>query len=188
MGIDKLLDYIGWTFLVATILLLRLAEKLLDNIIKSNSFLLAYSFYGLILSATVLFFIYRTNPGYFEGGEKRASAVLSYFFGLIALFVFGAAYYNLETAKMNTRAVKAFVTEKSQNFRYKSAYLTIEIENRTERFQPMETEWVKIAENDTILLTVGRGQLGYEHILKFTTDADNLTDEKTDSHQKTVTN
>lgn len=167
MNIDKLLDYIGWTFLVATILFLRISEQLLDNIIKAKSFLIEYALYGAFFSATVLFLFYKTNPNYYKGGEKRASAILSYFFGVTALFVFGTTYYNFQTAKKNPRELKAYVSDKTKNFRYGTNYLILDFDNRTERFQPTKKEWEKIETNDTILLTVGQGQLGYEHILTF---------------------
>ena len=169
MNIDKLLDYIGWTFLIATLILLRVAERLLDNVIKAKSFLLEFSAYGLLLSATILFLIYRLRPDYFKSGEtKRGSAVLSYFFGVIALFVFGTAYFNLETSKHKTRTTNAFVREHYENYRYKTKYVLLDFEGRTERFQPTKDEWKRISENDTVNLTIGQGQLGYENILLFT--------------------
>jgi len=36
MKIDTLLDYTCWTLLIATIVLLKVAEKMLDNIINKN--------------------------------------------------------------------------------------------------------------------------------------------------------
>jgi hypothetical protein len=183
MKIDKLLDYIGWTFLIATIIFLKVAERLLDNIIKAKSFLLEYSTYGLIFSATVLFLIYKLQPEYFRSKEtKRGSAVLSYFFGIIALFVFGMAYYNLETAKRNTKTSKALVLSKSKNFSSGTPYLKLDFDDRTERFQPTKKEWEKIVLNDTVILTTGLGQLGYQHILKFSTYSETTTDDKAGSH------
>lgn len=167
MSINNLLDYVGWTLLAATILLLGLSVRLVENIIKAKIFVLEYSLYGTILSATILFLIYKTNPNYFKGGEKRGSAVLSYFFGVITLTVFGTAYYSFKTARENTTELKAFVTEKSKNIRYGTTFLKLKIDNNEERFNPTYKEWERIEENDTILLTVGHGQLGYGHILTF---------------------
>jgi len=62
----------------------------------------------------------------------------------------------LETAKTNTKITKAFFSEKSQNFRYKSTYLKIKIENRLERFYSGKSEWDNISANDSILTTIGR--------------------------------
>lgn len=181
MNTYKLLDYIGFTFLVATIVLLQFSERLLDNVIKAKSFLMEYAIYGTILSATTLILIYKTKPDYYIGGEKRASAVLSYFFGVIFLFVFGSAYYNVETAKKNLKPIPAFVIDKSLNIRYKTPYLTLQIENRKERFQPKINEWNNIKEKDTILLTVGQGQLGYDYIFTFLTNHNLTTDDQNGS-------
>jgi len=169
MNIEKFIDYIGWTFLVATLILLRIAERLLDNIIKAKAFLLEYTAFGLLLSLTVLYLIFKLQPDYFKSGEtKRASAILSYFFGLIALFVFGTAYYNLETSKQNTKTINAYVIDHYENYRYKTKYVTLDIDGRTERFQPNKYEWEKISINDSLTLTIGQGQLGYQCILQFT--------------------
>jgi hypothetical protein len=183
MNIDKFLDYIGWTFLIATLILLRVAERLLDNVIKAKSFLIEYSIYGLLISTTVLFLIYKLNPDYFRSGEtKRGSAVLSYFFGVIALFVFLTAYINIETSKQNIRTANAFVKDHYENYRYKTKYVLLDFDGRTERFQPKKEEWDKISVNDTITLTIGQGQLGYENILQFTKNTGTTTDEKNGSH------
>lgn len=40
INIYKLLDYVGWTLLITTIILLGIADRLLDNIIKGKLFLL----------------------------------------------------------------------------------------------------------------------------------------------------
>jgi len=121
----------------------------------------------LFMSSALLLIIYSSNPKYFQGGEKRASAVLSYFFGIIVLSVVGAAYYNFNTSKLNSSKISATVTEKSQNVKYKSTYLYLKIGNKLERFHPHRKEWEKISEKDTLILTVGCGRLGYKHILEF---------------------
>lgn len=183
MNTDKLLDYIGWTFLISTLILLGVAERLLDNVIRAKSFLLEFSAYGLILSAINLFLIYRIRPKYFKSEEsKRGSAVLSYFFGIIALFVFTTAYFNLETSKHNTRITHAIVREHYENYRYKTKYVLLDFDGRTERFQPTKNEWEKISVNDTITLTIGKGLFGYENILLFTKNTETTTDEINDSH------
>lgn len=169
MNIEKILDYLGWTFLIVTITLLKLAERLIDNVIKAKSFLLEYSLCGLLLSLTVLYLIYKLQPDYFNSGEeKRASAVLSYFFGLLAVFVFGTAKYNLETSKKVTKTINAFVIEHYENYLNKTKYVKLNIEGYTERFQPTKNEWEKISVNDSLTLTVGQGQFGYQCILHFT--------------------
>jgi hypothetical protein len=167
MNKHKLLDCIGWTFLVTTIVLLKLANRLLDNVINAKVFLFEFGIYGTILSAVILYVIYRTTPDYYKGGENRASALLSYFFGMIAIFVFGSACYNLETARKNIRSEKAYVSDKLMNVRYTTHYLILQLNDREEKFQPLKKEWDCVKKNDTILLTVGHGKLGYDYIFNF---------------------
>ena len=63
MKIDTLLDYTCWTLLIATIVLLKVAEKMLDNIINTKFYFLEYSLHVLMLSVAVLFLIYKLHPG-----------------------------------------------------------------------------------------------------------------------------
>jgi hypothetical protein len=169
MKMENILDYIGWTFLIITVILLKVGERLLDNVIQAKSFVFEYSMYGLLLSLTVLYLMYKLQPGYFKNGtEKRASAVLSYFFGLVAIFVFGSAKYNLETSKKDTKTIHALVMERDENYLYKTPYVKLNIKGHTERFQPTKSEWENISVNDSLTLTVGKGRLGFLQILRFT--------------------
>ncbi|MCB0515809.1 MAG: hypothetical protein R2798_10505 [Chitinophagales bacterium] len=93
---------------------------------------------------------------------------MSYFFGVVILFLFGTAFYNFETAKESKKTLNVFVIDKTEQFRHKKKYLKLDIGNHTERFRPTTKEWKRIEINDTIKLTVGLGQLGYEHIFNFT--------------------
>lgn len=164
---DKFLDYLAWMLLMTVILLLRFRERLLDNIIQANSFLWEYALYGLVFSFIFLFCIYKIRPNYYKGGKRRASAVLSFFFGVLLLFIFGTAYYNFQTAEKNKKTIHISVLDKFKNQRYNTPYLTLHINNKAERFQPTMEEWQKIQKNDSIYLSIGQGVLGYQHIFTF---------------------
>jgi hypothetical protein len=167
---DKVLDYTGWTVLCITSLLMRFALPLVDNIIHSDRFLLEYLVYGTLLSSAILWLIYKYNRDYFDGGgESRGSAVLSYFFGVIGLFVFGAAYYNLATAKTDSRNVQAFVIKKFESGRPGIPKVLVQLNDQEEQFHPNWPEWRRIQPNSTVVLNVGRGKLGYDYIFSFST-------------------
>jgi hypothetical protein len=167
MNSDKILDYIGWTLIIVTIILLRFSERLIDNIINSNSFLIEYLIYGVIISSLFLYFLFKINRDYFKGNEKRASAVLSYFFGVIGIFLFSSAYLNFQSSKKNQEKIIGIVVNKSNNIKYKTNYVKLIIDKKEERFISNDKDWKTITENDTLILTVGHGFLGYKHILSF---------------------
>ena len=170
MTFHKLLDAIGWTMLFTTILFFRFFGRSIDNMVYAKSFIVEYVILGAVCSALVLFLMYRTNKTYFSGGEKRGSAILSYFFGIIAIVLFSATAYNTETAKRNQSTIGAVVIDKSKNSRYSTPYLTLKVGDKSERFSPKLEEWNKIEKGDSIHLVVGRGHLGYDYIFQFLND------------------
>ena len=168
MNSDKLLDYIGWTLLIIASILLGSFGKFIDNIIYAKSFILEFSIYSLIISSAILLLIYRFNPNYFKSeDEKRGSAILSYFFGVAIIFLFWFCNYNINTANEELKKIKGIVVKKMKNTRYGTRYLKIKLGNKVERFQPNKKEWDLIYENDTIILLIGKGKLGYNYIFKF---------------------
>lgn len=129
-----------------------------------------YLLYGTLLSSAILWLIYKYNRDYFDGGgERRASAVLSYFFGVIGLFVFGSAYYNSVTAKAASRNVQAFVIKKIESGRPAIPKVLLQLTNHKEQFHPNWPEWRRMQPNNTVVLNVGRGKLGYDYIFSFST-------------------
>ena len=164
---DKILDYVGWLLLFAMILLLRFAQNIINNIIDTKSFMVEYGLIGALIASTFLFLVYKFNRNYFKGGEKRASAVLSYFFGITFLTIFVTAYFDLKICKENQQLRKAFIVQKSTNIKYGSKILKLNINGKIEKFNPTVAEWNEIQENEIINLIVCRGVSGYEHILKF---------------------
>ncbi len=167
-NIVRIIDYISWIVLLSSILVLAISGKLIENIINETSFLKTYSFYGVLIALSVLLLIYIFFPVYFNSDEeKRGSTVLSLFFGVTILYVFGAAYYNFKTAQTNKKSIKAFVIDKSKNIRYNNNYIKLSINNKIERFETNHKKWDSIQKNDTIMLILGKGKLKYNHVLDF---------------------
>ena len=167
MSVDRLLDLIAWTFLFTTITALKYFEALFENTVNGKSFVMYGAIYGVVCSVGFLFLLYKTNRKYFRGGEKRASAILSYFFGIVVLTLLAAAVYNIKTARKDLRLVQAVVVNKSKNVSYGTTYLTLQLKDRKERFNPTKEEWNRINERDTLYLEVGKGSLGYDYIFNF---------------------
>ena len=167
MSVDRLLDIIGWTFLIAAITILKFFERSFENTVNGKSFVITYIIYGVLCSIGFMVLLYKTNRKYFDGGKERASAVLSYFFGIVVVVLLLAASYNKDTARKNIRLVQAIVTGKSKNVTYSTTYLTLQIKDGKERFNPTNDEWNQISESDTLSLEVGKGNLGYDYIFNF---------------------
>lgn len=167
---DKILDYFSWALLIISVLLLKVTSGYLENIIKGKRFVIEYTLSGIALASLWMYLLFRLNRKYFEGGEKRASAILSQFFSIIILTLFLSAFYNYYSGLKSTSIKKALIISKSKNIKSGRNYMHLKIDNREERFSPTAKEFDKLSENDTINLTIGKGKLGYEFIIAFNTN------------------
>lgn len=166
----KLMEYIGWALLILTIILFKFADRLMDNIIRAKGFLLIYGFIGLMLSIGFIYLIQRKLPGFFSESTKRGRVGMGYLLGLWALFTFGAALYNMETGRENTREIRAVVVKKVENNTYRTKYVFLDMATHQERFQPEREQWAQLISGDTVALKVGRGNLGFDYIFQFGAD------------------
>ncbi len=166
MRIDKLLDILAWVFLFTGIILLMIGGRIIDNIIHANNFTIKSLAVGAIFAGVFIYVLLKLIPNYFKGGNSRASAILSFIFGIIVITLFGAGKFNMETSN-NKRIVTGYVVKKTKNHKYGTPYLKILVDGRIERFQPLKEEWDLLFEKDSLYLTVGKGDLGYDYIFKF---------------------
>ena len=168
----KILDYIAWTLLVVSIILLKLTSNFVENLVSGKRFALEMAGVGLVFASLWMFLLYKLKPSYFKGGEKRASAVLSQFFSIVILTIFLSTFYNYKTGIKNLSRVKAIVLTKSTNAYKGTTYVTLYIRNKKERFNPRGNEYKILKVGDTINVLVGRGALNWEFIYKFQETAD----------------
>ena len=165
--IDKILDYSSWGLLIISMILLKLASGYVENIILGKKFVWQTFLNGFIIASLWMFILYKLKRNYFEGGEKRASAVLSQFFSIIILTIFVSTYYNYHSGKSKLYYKKAIVVDKSQNIKTSKPFLFLKMNNRRERFNPSYSDWRKINTGDTLTLTIGKGAFNYEFIYRF---------------------
>jgi hypothetical protein len=114
-----------------------------------------------------MYLLYKMKRDYFDGGEKRASAVLSQFFSIIILTILLTAYYTYQSGKEHTYHKDAVVLSKGSNFKTGTDYVHLLIDGRKERFNPGREEFEKFSDGDTLLLTIGKGETNYDYIYKF---------------------
>lgn len=167
LRLDKIIDNISFTLLIATLLLLKSASKYPENIIYGKRFVWNYFLLGLIISIAWIYFLYKMKRSYFDGGEKRASAILSQFFGIILWTIFLSAYYTYQSGKENIYYKEAIVVYKTNNIKTGTLYTGLLIDGRKERFNPARKEFEKFSKGDTLLLTIGKGKTMYEYIYEF---------------------
>lgn len=166
--LEKWLHRLSYSFLYATILALSLAGPSLENHIKSNYLLLTYGLLGAVLASIITFVLKRFLPAYFKNNQTRVVAILGLWLSIVVCTALAAGQYNKATARKKLYQQSAYVQHKSKNVSTGSHYLFLRLDNREERFLPKSEEWEKIAEGDSLLLTVGTGSLNYTYIFNFT--------------------
>ncbi len=168
MKYSTILDYLAWTLLGISIILLRTMDSLLENIVCERSFVICFLSVGLAVAGLFFVVVYKIHPAYFRSGEeKRGSAVLSYIFAISILTLFLAAFYSKNTGLANTYTQRVLLERKSQNTRYKTLYFRLRISSDMERFTPSKCAWEDAHEGDSLWVILGRGPLGYDHALSF---------------------
>jgi hypothetical protein len=164
---DKIIDYLSWTLLFVAILLLKATSSYVENIIHGRKFVWYYLLIGLVIASLWMFVLYKLKRNYFDGGEKRASAVLSQFFGIIVLTIFLNAFYTYQTGKTNLYHKTAVLQDKGHNLKSGADFLHLVIDGRKERFKAKPREYKNLVSGDSLILTIGKGKTGYEFIYKF---------------------
>lgn len=167
MKLDKVIDFISFALLIITLLLLKVTSGYVENIILGRKFVLYYFLLGLTISVVWTCLMYKFKPGYYEGGEKRASAILSQFFSIIILTIFLNAFYTYHTGKGNLYYKEAILIERSSNITHGTDYVNLLIDGRNERFNPGQDEFKNLAIGDTLSLTICKGKTDYEVIYHF---------------------
>lgn len=114
-----------------------------------------------------MFILFNIKRDYFDGDEKRGSAVLIQFFGIIMLTVFLTSYYSYETGKSNIYYKKAVLINKSTNIKTHTNYIFLLLNGREERFNPSYKEFKNLNEGDTLILKIGKGKIDYDIIYEF---------------------
>lgn len=168
MKFKTLLNIIGITWMLAAIFLLYIYDDILENVVHGVSFSLILGFGGVLLVVLFIVYMWRNYPDYLvESNDFHKAALVGHLIGVVFVFMFTVAFYSVWSAKQNTYQKTYRVVKKMKNIKSKTYYLKLQMENREERFNPPYEVWDVVEEGDSILLTIGKSQLGYEHVLEF---------------------
>lgn len=138
----------------------------LPNLIEELYFALLYAGLGLVVGYCVHDFLKNRFTGFFDGEERKSQILLQIYICCLILTLSVAAIANRQTAYYQTEVRAYQVADKSKTYK-KRLYLWLDIAGKRKRFEPKMTEWESVQTGDSIQVLVGKGILGFEHILKF---------------------
>jgi hypothetical protein len=167
--VSKFLHYFSIAIAIITVYFCwGLLASQLENIVNGKKYLWNFIPISLMTAGSAIFIIYRLYPRYFINNEQRGTAIFALFMTIAFWTLIGFNLYNRETAKQNLRHEKKYIEEKSSNTMYGTPWVWFTFNGKRERFSPNQSEWKLLSENDSTILTIGKGELGYECIFGFT--------------------
>jgi hypothetical protein len=146
---------------------MKLTSNYVENIIFGKRFVWNYFLAGLAISVLWMFILYKCKSTYFDGEEKRASAILSQFFSIIILTIFLNVFYTYQTGKENIYYKEAILTSVGSNMKTGTNYVNLLLDGRDERFSSKKHEIEVLTKGDTVLLKIGKGKTSYDIIYEF---------------------
>lgn len=139
----------------------------IDNTIKGIELFWQYGLTGIFVSVVLLLFIELKAKSVYNIFGRRFSISFTLGIGLFLLFPTIASYYNRSYASETIQCKKYTVVSKNrlgfQN-RYKSSYINVEIEKKTERLKVYSELYDKLAINDSVELCIKKGALGFSFV------------------------
>lgn len=139
----------------------------IDNTIKGIELFWQYGLTGIFVSVVLLLFIELMAKSVYNIFGRRFSISFALGVGLFLLFPTTASYYNRSYASDTIQCEKYTVVSKNrlgfQN-RYKSSYINVEIEKKTERLKVYSELYDKLAINDSVELCIKKGALGFSFV------------------------
>lgn len=164
---EKILHYFGYALLLLTGLGITLLGKYFENTISGTAFFFECALAGLLFAVLFYKFFKLGYKAFFLNNEKRISAIMGYCAFVMASAIWGQAYYNIATAShVEHRTV--YVAKKSKNISKGTLYVFLNMDGKEERFNPSAKDYASITQGDSVILTYGKGNLGYYYIFKFT--------------------
>jgi hypothetical protein len=139
----------------------------LPNLIHELYFALTFAAMGLFVGYLLHDFLRNRFSGFFDDSERKQGILVEIYVSSLILTLSAAAIINKKTAYYHMESRFYKVTDKSMTYKGKH-YLWLEIDGAVKRFEPRNlAEWERLKPGDTADVWVGKGILGFEEVLVF---------------------
>lgn len=139
----------------------------LPNLIHELYFALTFAAMGLFVGYLLHDYLRNRFTGFFDDSERKRGILVEIYISSLVLTLSAAAIINKKTSYYHMEQRFYKVTDKSTTYKGKH-YLWLEIDDAVKRFEPRNSaEWERLEPGDTADVWVGRGILGFEDVLIF---------------------
>ena len=168
---QNIIYYLMMCLFVALFIPFEFTGKLIENYIEWKPFIFDLLIYGGLISFLIAWFYYEKFPVVFNNKEKGYYVVVWMFFVPLLMIFHATAWYNHLRPSPVIKKEKMAISDRGKNYTHGNKYLFLTINNRKTRFELAKYQFEKIKNEDTLLITVKKGALGYAFVDKFETIA-----------------
>jgi len=168
VGQKRLSYFLDGLTIVLFILGFAVLKRVMPNLIQELYFSLLFAVAGLAVGYLAHDFLKNRHTGFFDDEEKKSQMLLQVYICCLILTLCTAALASRQMAFYRTETKAYRVADKSETYK-KKHYLWLEVSGKRKRFEPKLAEWEAAQPGDSIQVLIGRGLLGFEHILQFGT-------------------
>ena len=121
---ERVVQIGSFVVLGITLVAISTLGRHVENIVEEGRYVLLLGGVGVVLAAFVSWCIKRMVPAYYQrNSERRGAAVLSLFFGIVALTVLGSAWIDRISAEARVEVVRFAVEDTGTNIKSGSNYV-----------------------------------------------------------------
>lgn len=161
------ITYYSMMFLFVLMLIpFKVTGKLIENYLEWKPYIFDLLVYGGLISFLITWIYYKKFPVFFDKKERGYFVVAWMFFVPLLIIFHVTAWYNHLSPSPVVKEERMAINDRGENYRYRNKYLFLIINNKKTRFELPKHQFEKIKNEDTLLITVKKGALGYAYIDK----------------------
>ena len=159
--------YLMMCLFVVLLIPFKATGKLIENYLEWKPYIFDLLIYGSLISFLITWIYYKKFLVIFSNKERGYYVVLWMFLVPFLLIFHITAWYNNLSPSPVIKKENIAVSERSENYRHGNKYLFLTINNKKTRIELPKYQFEKIKNEDTLLITVKKGALGYSYVDKF---------------------
>lgn len=159
--------YLMMSLFVLMLIPFKVTGKLIENYLEWKSYIFDLLVYGGLISFLIAWIYYKKFPVFFDKKERGYFVAVWMFFVPLLIIFHVTAWYNNLSPSPDLKKERMAINDRGENYRYRNKYLFLIINNKKTRFELSKQQFEKIKNEDSLLITVKKGALGYAYVDKF---------------------
>ena len=159
--------YLMMSLFVLILIPFKVTGKLIENYLEWKPYIFDLLVYGGLISFLIAWVYYKKFPVIFSNKERGYFVVVWMFLVPFLMIFHVTAWYNHLSPSPVIKKESIAISDRGENYRYGNKYLFLTINSKKTRFELPKHQFEKIKNEDSLLITVKKGALGYAYVDKF---------------------